>query len=111
MVERQWDVLRLQAHMIPQLRAQFAIALEQLHTAVFELNQRGYIPEPWLGDEVSGDVAAHYRQRAMEAPDSSFQALVAYRDELAQVHDTLARMEDEYRRREGDDAARWGRMA
>jgi hypothetical protein len=111
MSERQRDVLRLQPHMIPGLRASFRSAVDDINNAIFGLSRGGFIPEPWLGDEVSGDVAAHYRQRAMEAPDSSFQALVAYRDELAQVHDTLARMEDEYRRREGDDAARWGRMA
>jgi hypothetical protein len=36
---------------------------------------------------------------------------VAYRDELLRVHDTLQRMEDEYRRNEGEDATRWGLMA
>jgi hypothetical protein len=34
----------------------------------------------------------------MDRPDSSYQALVAYRDELASIHDALQRMEDEYRR-------------
>ena len=38
----------------------------------------------------------------MEEPDSSYQALIAYRDELARIHDTLQRMEDEYRRADHD---------
>ena len=45
-------------------------------------------------------MAAHYTRRAMEAPDSSYQALQQYRAELACVHDTLQRMEDHYRRNE-----------
>jgi hypothetical protein len=109
--ERQQDVMRLQPHMIPALRAEIHKALEQLHVAVFGLNQRGYLPNPWLGDEVSREVAAHYTLRAMNGPESSYQSLVAYRDEVARVHDTLQRMEDDYRRTEGDNAALWGRMA
>ena len=38
----------------------------------------------------------------MDEPESSYQALIAYRDELARIHDTLQRMEDEYRRRDHD---------
>jgi hypothetical protein len=47
----------------------------------------------------------------MDASGSSYQALVAYRDELTRVHDTLQQMEDHYRRTEGDNAALWGREA
>jgi hypothetical protein len=32
----------------------------------------------------------------MEEPDSSYQSLLAYRDELTRIHDSLERMEDEY---------------
>ena len=84
--------------MISDLRAEFRSALEQLQIALLGLNQRGYIAKPWLGDEVSRDVAAHYTQRAIDGPASSYQALIAYRDEIQRVHDTLQRMEDEYRR-------------
>ncbi len=46
----------------------------------------------------------------MEEPDSSYQALIAYRDELiARIHDTLQRMEDEYRRRDDDASTDLGR--
>ena len=97
--------------MIPMLRTALAKALADLGPSIITLRQNGSLTEPWLGDEVSAEVAAHYTRRAMDDPDSSYQALVAYRDELARVHDTLQRMEDEYRRREGEDAARWGRLA
>ena len=47
----------------------------------------------------------------MEEPDSSYQSLVAYRGELARIHDTLQRMEDEYRRRDHDASTDLGRRA
>jgi hypothetical protein len=71
------------------------------------LGRSGYLPAPWLGDEVSIDVAAHYTHRAMEAPDSSYQALQQYRAELARVHDTLQRMEDHYRLTDEAEATRY----
>lgn len=111
MTESDQTVLRLQPHMIPALRTQFRSAADEVAKALARLNQQGYISEPWLGDEVSAGVAAHYTRRALDDADSSYQALVAYRDELARVHDTLARMEDEYRRREGENVNQWGRLA
>ena len=47
----------------------------------------------------------------MSGPDSSLQSLQQYRSELNRVHDTLQQMENDYRRREGDNAALWGRLA
>jgi hypothetical protein len=90
--------------MISSLRAEFRTALEQLQVALLGLNQRGYLSSPWLGDEISAEVAAHYTVRAVDGPGSSYQALVSYRDELQRVHDTLQRMEHEYRRADQDAA-------
>ena len=111
MVDQQQDVLRLQPHMVPALRKALDAALGQVADALYRLNGQGYLQAPWLGDEVSNQVAAHYTQQAMDGPESSYQSLIAYRDELTRVHDTLQQMEDDYRRRDGDDATRWGRMA
>jgi hypothetical protein len=47
----------------------------------------------------------------MEAPDSSYQSLLAYRDVLTRIHDTLQRMEDEYRRRDDDASTDFRRRA
>ena len=111
MDDRRQNVLRVQPHMIPALRANFRSAVDRLTEVTNTLRRDGNVSEPWLGDETSADVAAHYTRRAMDDPDSSYQSLVAYRDELLRVHDTLQRMEDEYRRNEGEDATRWGLMA
>jgi hypothetical protein len=108
--ERQQDVLRLQPDMIPSLRDAFSAAVDQVEAALVQLGRGGYLPTPWMGDEVSTEVAAHYLQRAMNAPDSSFQALVSYRDELARVHDTLQQMEHYYGRKEAENAADLRRM-
>jgi len=97
--------------MAPFLRAQFRDAIDQVSTALTELQRGGYLATPWLGDESSNAVAAHYMRRAMEAPDSSYQSLLAYRDELARIHDTLQRMEDEYHRRDRDASTDLGRRA
>ena len=97
MSERQHDVLRLQDHMIPSLRASFGAALDELDAALGQLRRNGFLAQPWLGDETSTEVAAHYTRRAMEAPDSSYRSLQQYRAELGRVHDTLQRMEDQYR--------------
>jgi hypothetical protein len=109
--EHQTSVLRLQPHMIPALRAAFSSAVNQVEAALVNLGRAGHLPTPWLGDEVSEEVAAHYTHRAMDAPDSSFKSLQQYRAELARIHDALQRMEDDYRRTEGDNEALWGRRA
>ena len=110
-MEQQRDVLRLEPHMTPFLRAHFRDAIDQVSTALTELQRNGYLAAPWLGDESSNAVATHYMRRAMEAPDSSYQSLLAYRDELTRIHDALQRMEDEYRRRDHDASTDLGRRA
>jgi hypothetical protein len=97
--------------MIPVLRAEFRSAVDQLTEALAAVNRQGYLLEPWLGDEVSGQTAAHYTSRALDGPESSYRSLVAYRDELSRVMQTLQEMEDHYRRTEGDNVERWGRGA
>jgi hypothetical protein len=111
MVEYGMDVLRLQPEAIPALRAEFQAAALQVGEALNDLRQRGFIPAPWLGDEVSAEVADHYNRRAMQDADSAYQALAKYHKELLGIHDTLAQMEADYRRAEGNNAALWGRKA
>ena len=95
MDERQQAVLRLQPHMVPDLRAAFSAALVNSDTRWATFVEAAS-SRPWLGDEISSEVAAHYTRRAMEQPDSSYRALQQYEAELACVHDTLQRMEDQY---------------
>jgi hypothetical protein len=110
-IERQQQILYVEPDMVPALRAAFQSAIAQVNEALVGLSRRGFLPMPWLGDEESREVAAHYTQQAMEGPASSYQALVAYHRELNTVHDTLQRMEDEYRRRDDDASTDFGRRA
>ena len=100
MSTRQQDVLRLEPHMIPELRAAFDSALSELGRRSSTCAAGATSPAAWLGDETSAAVAAHYTRRAMEQPDSSYRALLGYEAELTRVRDTLQRMEDQYRRTE-----------
>ena len=102
-------VLRVAPHQIPALRAAFSQAYELMTEELSRLRRQGQIPEPWLGDPVSATVKVMYDAHAMGGAGSTLAHLTAYRDELVRVHDTLAQMEDEYRRVEGDNAAFWGR--
>jgi hypothetical protein len=111
MTERQQDVLHIQPAMVPTLRVSFRAALNELNNSLLRLSREGFLPQPWLGDEISDEVAVHYARRAMNGPGSSYQSLTAYKDELSQIHDTLLRMEDHYRRTEGDNTALWGLRA
>ena len=106
-VTEQQSALRVQLRGIRTLRASFASALDQLDDVLVNLRQKAHLAAPWLGDETSDAVAAHYNRRAMIDPDSSYQALERYRDEVLRIHDTLQQMEDSYRRGESDEADRW----
>jgi hypothetical protein len=94
--EREQQILHVQPNTVAALRVAFEGAITQLNEALIQLSRSGFLPAPWLGDELSGEVAAHYTRQAMDGPHSSHQALVAYHRELSLVHDTLQRMEDEY---------------
>ncbi len=107
---RQQEILHVEPGMLPGLRAAFAAAVDQVDVALLSLSRSGYLRGPWLGDEASSEVAAHYTRRAMEAPDSSYQSLQQYRAELSRVHDILQRMEDQYRSIERDTADRHRRI-
>jgi hypothetical protein len=102
-------VLRVAPHQIPALRAAFHQAATVMGDQLGLLRQEGQIHEPWLGDPVSATVKVMYDAHAMNPAGSTLAHLTAYRDELVRVHETLAQMEAEYRRVEGDNAALWGR--
>jgi hypothetical protein len=110
MPDRPQAILRVEPHQIPALRAAFATAMRTVGNQLELLRIDGQIPQPWMGDPVSANVARIYHSQVMDAanPNSTIAHLAAYRDELVQVHETLAAMEADYRRTEGDNVALWG---
>ncbi|TQM08942.1 hypothetical protein [Pseudonocardia kunmingensis] len=101
--------LRIELSSIPTVRAAFDDALAELRPHLVRLRQDGYIPEPWLGDPISAEVAGTYNRKVMDAPDGPYAAMVALEAELLRIRDALQAMEDDYRRTEGENAALWGR--
>ncbi|MHA6792852.1 hypothetical protein ACVGVM_04925 [Pseudonocardia bannensis] len=104
-------VLHLELHMLPALRQAFEEAITQLSPQLLNLRNQARIPQPWLGDEVSAGSAAFYHEHIVDGPQSALNALLTYEAELVKVRDNLKQMEDDYRRVEGENAARWGRQA
>jgi hypothetical protein len=102
--------LRIEPAAIPAVRTAFEDALAELRAHLQRLRWDGYIREPWLGDQVSAEVAHHYNLRVMDSDDGPYAAMVALEAELLRIRDSLKLMEDHYRRTEGDNAALWGRM-
>jgi hypothetical protein len=101
---------RVEPRTLPQLRAAFEDALAGIGEQLRRLQNEGYLGDPWLGDEISLEVRDFYNRHVMDSTDGPYAALVAYEAELLRVRDTLAQMEDQYRRTEGENAELWGRL-
>ena len=102
--------LRVQPSSIPHLARAYDDAINMLSNHLARVRIEGYLGEPWLGDEISMEVRDFYNRRVMDSPEGPFAALKAYQAELTNIRDTLKRMEEEYRRTEGDNAELWGRL-
>jgi hypothetical protein len=102
--------LRIEPSAIPAIRAAVEESLIELAPHLRRLGQDAYIPEPWLGDPVSAEVASSYNARVMDAGDGPYAAMVALEAELLRIRDSLQLLEDHYRRTEGENAALWGRV-
>ncbi len=102
--------LRVEPHAIPEVRAAFDHAVNELGYELTQLRLNGFITEPWLGDPMSAMVQQAYNTRVMDAPDGPYHALVTYLDELRRVRDHLIAAEADYTRTEGTNAELWGRL-
>lgn len=100
--------LRLEPRAIPAVRTAIDESLVELDDYLVRLGSNGYIRTPWLADSESERTMNHYNARVMDSPDGPYAALRAYEVELRGVRDTLAQIEDAYRRTEGDNVELWG---
>ena len=103
------STLRLEPRAIPSVRVASTTRSAHSGEHLRRLQNEGFLGEPWLGDEISRHVRDFYNHHVMGSSTGPYAALVAYEAELLRVRDTLRRMEDEYRRTEGDNAELWGR--
>lgn len=92
---------------IPQTRAAFQHALDQLTNALDDarevLNAR-----PWAGDPVSSETAKKFNQDTQE---NALKALMGYKTQLQGVIAQLTQIENQYRMTEGDNEALWGKYS
>jgi hypothetical protein len=102
--------LRLEPGQIPAVRAAIDESLAELRPHLVRLGQEGYIPEPWLGDKISAEIASYYNTRVMDSRDGPYAALVAYEAELTKVRENLVLLEHNYHRNEAATAASAARL-
>lgn len=108
MPERSEAILRVEPNQIPAIRSAFVEAAETVTAQLDNLRREGQIPEPWMNDPVSAKIKAIYDDNALNGPNATLVHLEMYRNELKNVAENLARMEEDYRRTEGDNSALWG---
>ena len=101
-------VLRIEPHMIPELRTLFHECLVLLDEKLGDLEQAGRMEEPWMLDPVSVQMKELYNSNVMDSPEGGYAMLRAYQQELQNTFETLGRMEEEYRRTEEGNAALFG---
>jgi hypothetical protein len=97
-------LLRVELDAIPAIRAAFEEALTELRPQLLLLQDEAMIPEPWLGDATSAEVATHYKQRVIEAAEGPLGAMRAYELELIRILDSLKAIEDGYLRADTENA-------
>lgn len=103
----QAGVIRLERSRLPALRAAFKDALTSVEELILQLGNDGYLPEAWLGDEVSIETANYYNERVMGPQGTPFAALVAYQTQLKRVIDAIDAVAKQYEGAEGANASRW----
>jgi hypothetical protein len=91
-------LLRVERDAIPAIRAAFEEALTELRPHLQRLQQDAVIPEPWLGDVTSAEVATHYKERVITAGQGPLAAMRAYELELTRILQSLKAIEDGYLR-------------
>jgi hypothetical protein len=90
-------MFRVNPQRLTAVREAYDNALNELSQQLGELGQVGHIKTPWLGDDVSDKVKAHYNSTVMGSDRSgAYQAMQTYRDELKAVRDQVAEMERAY---------------
>jgi hypothetical protein len=90
------DILRVDPHRLTAVREAYDKALDELEPQLDHLRYAGLIQTPWLGDDVSKEVVAHYNNTVMTSDLGTYQAMRRYGIELKAIRDQFAQMEQAY---------------
>ena len=90
------DVLRVDPQRLTAVRAAYDQALNELSKQLADLFRFGFIRTPWLGDDVSDEVLAHYNNTVMTSDLGAYRAMRRYEEELKAIRDRFAEAERTY---------------
>jgi hypothetical protein len=90
------DMLRVDPHRLTAVREAYDKALNELGPQLDSLLDAGFIRTPWLGDDVSDEVVAHYNNTVMNSDLGAYRAMRKYEEELKAIRDRFAQMEQSY---------------
>ena len=100
MAEPTGALLRVAPHKLPDLITAYTNASTKMTPLLNNLLRRGRVPEPWTHDPHSENLQWTFNQWAVDAPDSVYNSLVLYQQELDNVVVNLRAMHAEYERTE-----------
>ena len=91
-------LLHVQPEAIPAVRAAFEEGVAQVRSHLVLLQDEALIRQPWLGDDTSAAVVAHYDQRVIQDGEGPLAAMRQYEQELIRILDSLKAIESSYPR-------------
>lgn len=101
----QHESLRFDPSELPALTATLTDAIYKLDANLNLLQDHGRLPEPWLGDEVSAQVAARYHDVAFDGEDNALGVLRQYQRHLEEVVEQLNATASAYAQSDASNAA------
>jgi hypothetical protein len=90
------DMFRVDPQRLTTVREAYDKAIDELGKQLDQLGRAGHVETPWLGDDVSDKVKAHYNSTVMGPDRGAYQAMLRYGIELQAVRDQVAEMERAY---------------
>jgi hypothetical protein len=90
------EVLRVNPQRLTAVRTAYDQALNELGKQLADLFRFGFVRAPWLGDDVSKEVVAHYNNAVMSSDLGTYQAMRRYEAELKAIRDQFAQIEQSY---------------
>jgi hypothetical protein len=90
------DMLRVDPNRLTAVREAYDRAVDELGPQLDNLLNAGFIRTPWLGDDVSNEVVAHYNNTVMTSDLGAYRAMRRYEEELKAIRDRFAEMEQTY---------------
>jgi hypothetical protein len=102
------QTLHVEPSAIPDALKAFTEAHERVTLKIQELE--GLPINDWAEDPVSGETALQFQERSNRGgADSAVACLKGYQAQLKAAIDSLQGSHDDYVRKEGDNAAQWGK--